>query len=101
MNAPTHLFKALSDETRLKIIELLLGGERCVCEITPHLDRTQSTISSQLKKLERLGLLTQRQEGKRSYYRIKDLRVCDLLKAASNPDGKKLEASCRKRRKSP
>jgi ArsR family transcriptional regulator len=88
------LFKALSDETRLKIVELLLTNERCVCEITPYFDRTQSTISIQLNKLERLGILARRREGKRVYYRIKDLRICDLLKAVGHPDGKTLRKSC-------
>lgn len=94
MTAPVELFKALSDETRFKIVELLLQGERCVCEITPHFDRTQSTISIQLNKLERLGILAQRREGKRIYYRIKDLRVCDLFKAIGHPDAAMLKRSC-------
>ena len=94
MTAPVELFKALSDETRLEIVELLLKGERCVCEITPHFDRTQSTISIQLKKLERLGILAQRREGKRIYYRIKELRVCDLFKAIGHPDGPILKKNC-------
>lgn len=93
MTAPVDMFKALSDETRLKIVELLLQGERCVCEITPRINRTQSTISIQLKKLERLGILAQRRDGKRIYYRIRDTRVCDLFKAIGHPGSKRLKRS--------
>ena len=39
MTALVDLFKALSDETRLKIVELLLQGDRCVCEVARHLDQ--------------------------------------------------------------
>lgn len=82
MTAPVELFKALGDETRLKIVELLLQGERCVCEITPHFDRTQSTISIQLNKLERLGILAQRRDGKRVYYKVIDPRITTMLSSA-------------------
>ena len=48
-----EILKALSDETRLKIVEFLLDGEKCVCEIFPHVKRTQSTVSIQLSVLAR------------------------------------------------
>jgi ArsR family transcriptional regulator len=75
------LLKALSDETRLNIVELLLGGEKCVCEIFPHVKRTQSTVSIQLGKLENWGILESRRQGKWILYRIKDERVYSLFKA--------------------
>lgn len=78
-----RLFKALSDETRYKIIELLLDGEKCVCEILPYLNRTQSTVSLQLGKLEDWGVLQSRREGKKIFYKIKNKKVCDLLKVAN------------------
>lgn len=89
-----RLFKALADETRLKIIEFLLDGEKCVCEIFPHVKRTQSTTSIQLGKLERLGVLKSRREGKKILYSIKDLRVCDVFKAVGNKKGKILKKCC-------
>ena len=64
------LYKALSDETRYKILEHLLSGEKTVTEITAHCKRAQSTISLQLKKLENYDLITSRREGKNMYYRI-------------------------------
>ncbi len=73
------IFKALSDETRFKIVKFLLDGEKCVCEIIPETGRTQSTVSIQLNKLETMGILTSRREGKSVYYRISNLRVSKLL----------------------
>ncbi|MBD3387855.1 MAG: metalloregulator ArsR/SmtB family transcription factor [Candidatus Altiarchaeales archaeon] len=65
-----NLYKALSDETRYRILENLLSGEKTVQEITKHCKRAQSTTSLQLKKLENYGLVTSRREGKHMYYRI-------------------------------
>jgi len=70
-----NLFKALSDETRLKIVKLLLKGEKCVCDIVPFTKRTQSTVSIQLAKLEKLGIVKSRREGKNIYYRIANKEV--------------------------
>jgi ArsR family transcriptional regulator len=77
------LFKALSDQTRYRIVELLLEGERCVCEIFPNVNRTQSTVSIQLGKLEEWGILKSRREGKKIFYKIKSQAVCDIFKALS------------------
>ena len=76
-----RILKALSDETRLNILEILLDGEKCVCEIFPRVKRPQSTVSLQLAKLERAGIVNSRRDGKKIYYKIKDLRVCDVFKA--------------------
>ncbi|MEM4215075.1 MAG: metalloregulator ArsR/SmtB family transcription factor [Candidatus Pacearchaeota archaeon] len=88
------ILKALSDETRLKIVEFLLDGEKCVCEIFPHVRRTQSTTSIQLSKLESVGIVESRREGKRVFYKIKDYRVCDVFKALGYAKGKILKKSC-------
>ena len=73
------IFKALSDETRLKIVEFLLNGEKCVCEIATHVGRMQSTVSLQLAKLESLGIVTSRRDGKKIYYRITNQKVKKIL----------------------
>ncbi len=78
------ILKALADETRLKILELLLNREKCVCEIFPKVKRTQSTVSSQLRKLEKAGLIRSRREGKKIFYKIKDNRVKKIFKATES-----------------
>lgn len=74
------LFKGLGDSTRLLIVKLLLGGEKCVCEIFPKVKRAQPTVSIQLAKLQRLGIISSRKEGKWVFYKIKDRRVESIIK---------------------
>jgi len=64
------LFHALSDATRLSIIEMLRGGERCVCELQDELDAAQSRLSFHLRVLKEAGLITDRRDGRWSYYAI-------------------------------
>ena len=63
-------FKALGDETRLKMIRLLETGERCVCEMMEVFGIGQSTASHHLKILENAGLIRARREGKFVFFRI-------------------------------
>lgn len=64
------LFHALSDETRLEALEMLRSGERCVCELQDQIDAAQSRLSFHLKVLKDAGLVTDRKEGRWSYYSI-------------------------------
>ena len=80
MKESLKIFKALCDETRLKIVESLLNGEKCVCEIIPFTKRTQSTVSIQLARLESLGIVESRREGKKIYYRLSNKKVKEILK---------------------
>jgi ArsR family transcriptional regulator len=91
---PIAILKALSDETRLKILELLLDGEKCVCEIFPKVKRTQSTVSTQLGTLEKAGLIESRRQGKKIFYKIKNPVVCDVFKALGYSKGALLEKIC-------
>ena len=63
-------FKGFCNPIRAQIIEFLLGGERCVCEMTGPLDQSQPLISHHLALLRDAGLITMRNEGTRSYYSI-------------------------------
>ena len=94
MEENIELLKALADDTRFKIVEYLLEGEKCVCEIFPHVKRTQSTVSIHLGNLENGGVLESRREGKKIFYKIKDKRVCDVFKAIGNKKDKILKKSC-------
>ena len=89
-----RLLKALSEESRYKIIEVLLNGEKCACEIPELIGRTQSNTSMHLTKLSDLGILKSRRDGKMILYSIKDLRVCDVFKALGYPEGKLLRSCC-------
>lgn len=70
LSALTTKFHALSDETRLRIIDLLRSGERCVCDLTEALDAGQSRLSFHLKVLKDAKLVTDRREGRWAYYAL-------------------------------
>ena len=65
-----RLFHALSDATRLSILQRLRFGERCVCDLTDALDAAQSRLSFHLKVLKDAKLVTDRKEGRWSYYAL-------------------------------
>jgi len=81
MKRQLRVFKALADETRLGIVEFLLKGEKCVCKIHPHVKRSQSTVSLQLAKLERFGIVKRRREGKYMFYSIADPAVRAVIRS--------------------
>jgi ArsR family transcriptional regulator len=64
------LFKALSDETRLRILKLLEGGELCVCDITDSLRISQPNVSFHLSLLKEAGLIRDRKDGRWMYYSL-------------------------------
>ncbi len=66
-----RLFHALSDVTRLDILERLRDGERCVCDLMDSLDAAQSRLSFHLKVLREAGLVTDRRDGRWVYYTLK------------------------------
>ena len=68
-------FKALGDENRLKIIDMLSGGEICACEILWELDITQSTLSHHMKILCDCSLVIPRKAGKWTYYLLNKATV--------------------------
>ncbi|MFH1424358.1 MAG: metalloregulator ArsR/SmtB family transcription factor [archaeon] len=96
MKESLKILKALADETRLKIVEFLLDGEKCVCEIIPHTRRKQSTVSIHLGKLENCGILESRRDGKKILYKINDFRVCNVLKALGYTKRKTVKGLCRR-----
>jgi ArsR family transcriptional regulator, arsenate/arsenite/antimonite-responsive transcriptional repressor len=65
---PERLFRALSDRTRLRILNLLTTGELCVCDLVSVLDVPQPTASRHLAYLRKVGFVTVRKEGVWCYY---------------------------------
>jgi ArsR family transcriptional regulator len=82
------LLKSLSEESRYKIVELLLKEEKCACEIPRLIGKTQSNTSMHLAKLNECGILQSRREGKKIIYSIKDFRVYNIFKSLSHPKKK-------------
>jgi len=66
----SEIFKALGDKNRLKLLYLLMDGEKCVSELLPFFEILQPTVSIHLLSLQDLGLLKARRQGRRRYYSL-------------------------------
>ncbi len=85
MSERIRIFKALGEETRYKIVKVLLSGERCACEIPALINRTQSNTSMHLSKLLDWDIVQTRRDGKTIVYSIKDPHVRSLFKVLGSP----------------
>jgi ArsR family transcriptional regulator len=68
----SNVFKALSDPNRLKLIYLLMNGEKCVSELLPFFEILQPTVSVHLILLQETGFLKVRRDGRKRYYSLSD-----------------------------
>src|ERR671921_1386073 len=93
-----RLFHALSDSTRLAILERLRFGERCVCDLTDALDAAQSRLSFHLKVLKDAGLVTDRREGRWMYYTLSPEALAEVAAAidylAAAPSASERKSGC-------
>ncbi len=76
-----QVFHALSDSNRLEILEFLRDGEKCVCEIVPHLSLIQPVVSRHLKILKDIGAIRCRKDGTKRMYFIIDPRIHHVVDA--------------------
>ncbi|SEO90297.1 cadmium-sensing regulator, CadC [Amphibacillus marinus] len=80
-----NIFKALSDETRLKIAyALVLEEELCVCDVANIIGASTATVSHHLRLLRNLGICTSRKDGKLVFYSLDDKHVKMLVTASIN-----------------
>jgi DNA-binding transcriptional ArsR family regulator len=88
-NPSAKLFKALMHPSRLMILETLRDGEQCVCHLEAVLDCRQAYISQHLMVLREAGLVEDRREGSRIFYRVIRPEVFDLVDYANRLSGDK------------
>ena len=74
-----EILKALAQPTRLKIIDFLRDGERCVCEIFPAIGEEQSNTSRHLNMMLAAGVLSRRKDGLKIYYAIKHREILEII----------------------
>jgi ArsR family transcriptional regulator len=79
----SRFFKALADETRIRILKLLEVREMCVCEVMVALDLTQPTASHHLGILENAGLVKNRKEGKWVFYSVANPKLTENMRKLS------------------
>ena len=91
-----RVFHGLSDPTRLRIVQLLLAGEKNVGELVAALGAPQGRVSSHLMCLRWCGFVATRRAGKFVYYRVSDPRVAELVQLAQGllHDNAQAIASC-------
>lgn len=93
-----QLFHALSDETRLGIVDLLREGERCVCDLMAGLDAAQSRLSFHLKVLRDAGLVHDRPAGRWTYYTLCTETLAEAEESLSSmrptPSKRRLPVRC-------
>lgn len=73
----SRFFKSLADESRIRVLKLLMLREMCVCEIMVALNLTQPTASHHLGILEKEGIIKRKKEGKWVYYAIADSEILE------------------------
>jgi len=77
------ILKALAQPTRLKILELLRNGERCICEIVPAINGEQSNISRHISLMQKSHLVTTRKDGVKVMVKVSDPKVFEILDSIS------------------
>ena len=73
------VFKALADPTRLKILECIKDGEKCICEIIPYTKKSQPNVSQHLKVLKIAGLVDERRDGTRILLKASNKKIFDVI----------------------
>ncbi len=74
-----EVLKALAQPTRLKILELLRHGEKCICEIVPAIKGEQSNISRHISLMQKSHLVTTRKDGVKVMVKVRDPKIFDIL----------------------
>jgi ArsR family transcriptional regulator len=77
------VFKALADPTRLKIIECIEKGEKCICKIIPYTEKSQPCVSQHLKVMKHAGIIDERKDGTKIMIKAsndKIFRIIDQVK---------------------
>lgn len=80
----SKVFKALSDPTRLRIVELLKKKEICACGFVARTNKAQPTVSQHLRILENAGIIKSRKEGKMVIYSLANPKIVNIIKAAKD-----------------
>lgn len=78
-----EILKALAQPTRLKILECLRNGEKCICEIVPVINGEQSNVSRHISLMQKSHLVTTRKDGVRVMVKVSDPKIFDILDQVS------------------
>lgn len=88
-------FSILSEPMRLRILNLLQDGEKCVQELVECTETSQANVSKHLKVMLQAGILTRRTEGTSAYYKVEDLLIFDLCNLVCDRLATRIEQQAR------
>ena len=74
-----EVFKALADLTRLKIIECVENGEKCICEIIPYTGKSQPNVSQHLKVMKHAGIIDERKDGTKIMIKVSNREIFNII----------------------
>ena len=74
-----EVLKVLAQTTRLRILECLRNGEKCICEIVPALNGEQSNISRHISLMQKSKLVTTRKDGVKVMVKVSDPKIFEIL----------------------
>lgn len=74
-----EVYKALADPTRLKILDFIKDGEKCICEIIPHTGKSQPNVSQHLKVMKYAGIINERKDGTRIMIKPSDKYIYKVI----------------------
>ncbi len=84
-------FSLLSEPMRLRLLNQLSGGEKCVQELVEAMQTSQANVSKHLKVMWQAGILSRRSEGTCAYYRVEDEMIFELCNLVCNRLATRLE----------
>ena len=79
-----NFFKALSDSTRLKILEYIREGEKCICEIIPYTGKSQPCVSQHLKVMKNAEIINERKEGTKILVKSSNNKIYQIIDQVKN-----------------
>src|SRR4030065_1894448 len=79
----TEILKVLAQPTRMKILECLRNGEKCICEIVPAINGEQSNISHHISLMQKSHLVTTRKDGVKVMVKVRDPKIFEILDSVS------------------
>jgi ArsR family transcriptional regulator len=78
-----EILKVLAQPTRIKILEFLRNGEKCICEIVPAINGEQSNISRHISLMQKSHLVTTRKDGVKVMVKVRDPKIFEILDSVS------------------
>jgi DNA-binding transcriptional ArsR family regulator len=74
-----EIFKALADPTRLKILECVKDGEKCICEIIPYTGKSQPNVSQHIKILKSAKIVTEHKDGTKIMITASNKKIYEII----------------------